>query len=290
MALVRITEFTDPGCPWAWSAEPFRRRLLWRYGDQIEWRLRMVVLAESPQEYLDKGLTPEKVTRAYQTIQREHGMPMDTSLRPRMSATAPACRAVVAVRLHSPDAERALLRALRVRHFAGQLLDDRATREDAVRDVRLDAVAVEGWMQRAETEAALDEDRAAARNPTPAALAQEHRLTSHDGGHRYTCPSYEIVRLADGLQIDVPGFQPYDSYEVALANLMPDAELRDPPESMLQLLDWAAEPLATREVAVVCGIEHDEARQQLGRVAVERHLGYDGLWTAPGMLAVKRRL
>ena len=27
MATVRITEFTDPGCPWAFSAEPFRRRI-----------------------------------------------------------------------------------------------------------------------------------------------------------------------------------------------------------------------------------------------------------------------
>jgi len=27
MSEVRITEFTDPGCPWAWSAEPARRRL-----------------------------------------------------------------------------------------------------------------------------------------------------------------------------------------------------------------------------------------------------------------------
>lgn len=29
MADVRVTEFTDPACPWAWSAEPFRRRLEW---------------------------------------------------------------------------------------------------------------------------------------------------------------------------------------------------------------------------------------------------------------------
>jgi hypothetical protein len=27
MADVCITEFTDPGCPWAYSAEPFQRRL-----------------------------------------------------------------------------------------------------------------------------------------------------------------------------------------------------------------------------------------------------------------------
>jgi hypothetical protein len=29
VADVRITEFTDAGCPWAFSAEPFRRRLDW---------------------------------------------------------------------------------------------------------------------------------------------------------------------------------------------------------------------------------------------------------------------
>jgi protein-disulfide isomerase-like protein with CxxC motif len=49
---------------------------------------------------------------------------MDTSLRPRMAATMPACRAVVAVRRHEPEREAAMLRALRVLHFSGWLLDD----------------------------------------------------------------------------------------------------------------------------------------------------------------------
>src|SRR3954463_6741427 len=35
---VCITEYTDPGCPWAYSAEPFRRRLNWLYGERIEWQ------------------------------------------------------------------------------------------------------------------------------------------------------------------------------------------------------------------------------------------------------------
>jgi hypothetical protein len=87
------------------------------------------------------------------------------------------------------------------------------------------------------------------------------------------------VRPGDGLQIDVPGFQPSDVYEAALANLAPGASRRAAPESVLELLEWAGEPLATREVAVVCDISHEEARQQLGRVATERHLGYDGLWS-----------
>ena len=47
-AYVCITKFTDPGCPWAWSAEPFRWRLAWLYAGAIDWRVPMIVLAESP--------------------------------------------------------------------------------------------------------------------------------------------------------------------------------------------------------------------------------------------------
>jgi len=123
MADVCITEYTDPGCPWAYSAEPFRRRLSWLYGDRLEWRVRMVGLAESPEEYLDRGFTPERQSQAFAMIAREHGMPIDTSTRPRMAATIPACRAIVAARLNAPDKMRRLLRRLRVRHFSGHLLD-----------------------------------------------------------------------------------------------------------------------------------------------------------------------
>ncbi len=279
MATVRITEFTDPACPFAWSAEPFRRKLRWRYGDAIEWRLRMVVLADDGDEYAAKGLTPEILAKGAASISRDHGMPMDTSVRDRMSATAPACRAVVAARLHAPEAEAALLRALRVRNFDGEALEDESTRAGAARDVGLDPAALETWMASDDVERMLDEDRAAARNPTAAALAQDDRLADADEGRRYTCPSYEIVRLEDATQIDVPGFQPWAAYEVALANLAPAAQLREPPGTVLELLEWAGEPLATREVAVVCDIEHDEAREQLGHVARERHLGFDGLWS-----------
>ena len=58
---VRITEFTDPTCPWAYSAEPFRHRLDWLYEGQIEWQPRMVVLANTPAEKEEKGFTPEKL-------------------------------------------------------------------------------------------------------------------------------------------------------------------------------------------------------------------------------------
>src|SRR5215203_4565928 len=115
MADVHITEFTDPGCPWAYSAEPFRRRLNWIYGDCLEWEVRMVGLSESPEDYEARGFGPEQQAAAFRHISREYGMPIDTAVRPRMAATVPACRAVVAARRRAPDRMRRLLRRLRVR-------------------------------------------------------------------------------------------------------------------------------------------------------------------------------
>src|SRR5205085_8166353 len=101
MAALRITEFTDPACPFAFSAEPARLRLLWLYGDQIEWRPRMIVLSESPDDYIERGFTPERQVTALETIRARYGMPIDTRMRPRMMATVDACRAVVAARLQA---------------------------------------------------------------------------------------------------------------------------------------------------------------------------------------------
>lgn len=47
---VLITDFTDPSCPWAYSAEPVRQRLDWLYGDRLQWQPRMVGLSESPED------------------------------------------------------------------------------------------------------------------------------------------------------------------------------------------------------------------------------------------------
>jgi predicted DsbA family dithiol-disulfide isomerase len=276
---VVITEFTDPGCPWAYSAEPFRLKLRWLYGDAIEWQPRMVVLAEDPQEYLDKGFTPDKLARGMASIARDHGMPIDTSERPRMAATAPACRAVVASRLHAPEAEQAILRALRVRCMAGELLDEPSTVRNAAADAGLDPDDVERWSAEEAVETTTREDMAAAREPSSAARVLDERLANWSGGRRYTCPSYEILRRSDGVRIAVPGFQPFAAYDVVLANLVPGTERRPAPQSVLEVLEWAGEPLASREVAVICDIDHAAAREELGRVADEVHIGADGFWS-----------
>ncbi len=140
-------------------------------------------------------------------------------------------------------------------------------------------------MAEPETETELREDLALARRPMPAARILDHKLANWSGGRRYTCPSYEIVRAADGVRIAVPGFQPFGVYDVITANLVPGVERRDPPGSVEEALDWSGTPLASKEVAVLCDVTLEEAREQLGRVADEEHVGFDGFWSLNGSRA-----
>jgi predicted DsbA family dithiol-disulfide isomerase len=285
MTVLKITEFTDPGCPFAWSAEPARRRLQWLFGDQLSWELCMVGLSQHASDYEDKGFTPERQSAAFRHLSREHRMPMDFSLRSRMAATVPACRAVVAVRRHRPEQEAVMLRALRVLHFSGSLLDAPETLAAAAEQAGVEPRELEAWMAEPETEAALAADIEAAREPTAGALAQAHKLAgTENGGHRYTCPSYEIQR-PDGVSLSVPGFQPVAAYEVAIANLAPELERRDDPADVGEVLAWADAPLATAEIAAVCGLSLEDARAQLGAVAHEQHIGFEGLWHLAPALA-----
>jgi predicted DsbA family dithiol-disulfide isomerase len=281
MASLTIREFTDPACPFAFSAEPGRLKLRWLYGDQIEWQPRMVVLSESPDDYVAKGFTPERQVGALETIKRRYGMPIDTRRRPRMMATVHACRAVVAARLRAPDREQALLRRLRIRAMAGDLIDEPGVIALCAREAGIDPMT----LFRAEAddpalEVALREDMVAARAPSAPALALEHKLAP---GPRYTCPSYEIERSGgDGWpRFDVPGFQPVEVYEAAIANLAPELERRHAPDSVAEVLEWAGEPLAAAEVATICGIGRDEAEAQLEAVVGSANGG--GWWSLPAV-------
>jgi len=281
MPTVSVRHFTDPACPFAFSAEPALRRLEWLYGDQLEWETCMVVLSQSAEEYAEKGLTPAKMAAGLRKLGEKHGMPVDPTERERMPATVEACRAVVAARLHTdPIREAALLRRFRVLGMGGGLLDDRALREQAASEIGIDARALEGWLSEEAVNDALTADRAAARSPIAAARALDHKLAGPDEERRYTCPSLEL-RADGGEPVAVPGFQPVESYEAALANLAPDLERRDDPESVEAVLDWAPFALATVEVAAVCDRDTATVRTELARAGAGfTPVGTDGYWSA----------
>jgi predicted DsbA family dithiol-disulfide isomerase len=277
-----VVHFTDPACPFAFSAEPQRLQLRWHYGDQLTWRTVMIGLHETAEAAAAKGLTPERVEPAMRMLQARHGMPIDVALRPRVPGTVPACRAVVAVRLHAPDAalEDAFIRRLRVRYMGGELLDEQVTIDAAAADVGIDAADLAAWVANPATEEALRDDMRAARTPHPSALVLDHKLSpSEDGGRRYSAPSYEL-RVGDDVAA-APGFQPWESYDVAIANLAPAVERRAPAADVAEVLAWADMPLATAEVAAIRGIEVDAARTELEQAgATYEAVGEDGYWSA----------
>src|ERR1700742_3939367 len=116
MSPVSIELFTDPACPFAFSAEPVRQRLRWHYGDGLRWTVRMIILTR------EKGHA-EALAEGAPTLQRLYGMPINPAPYPRPASSEPACRAVVAARLHDPERAQPLLRRLRGRGMQGGLAD-----------------------------------------------------------------------------------------------------------------------------------------------------------------------
>jgi hypothetical protein len=270
---VEITHFTDPACPFAFSAEPVRMRLRWLYGDQLRWITRMIVLTLEPGE-------AEKLAEGAPTLQRLYGMPIDPAPYPRPASSEPACRAVVAARTHAPRVADALLRRLRVRVMLGGLVDDPELIAAAAREVGLDPDELERWCSSAPVQEALEADIAAARSPSAAARALDHKLGGPRSQRRYTAPSYELVNPATGALAAVPGFNPIEAYEVAIASLAPELARQPPPATVDELLAWAGEPLATMEVAAVMQLTPVAARVALGRAATPIAAGADFYWEA----------
>src|ERR1700754_1039165 len=131
---MRVTLFTDPACPFAFSAEPVRRQIKWHYGDQLEWTIRRIVLPLAPGE-------PAKLAEGAPGLQRKYGMPIDPRPYAREFSSEPACLAVVAARLHAPDRVERFLRRLRVRAMLGEFLDDPGMIAAAAEEAGVDPTA-----------------------------------------------------------------------------------------------------------------------------------------------------
>jgi predicted DsbA family dithiol-disulfide isomerase len=272
MRVLEIAHFTDPACPFAFSAEPTRLGLRWHYGDQLRWRTRMIVLTLEPGE-------AEKLAEGAPGLQRLYGMPIDPAPYPRPASSEAACRAVVAARVNAPEVEERLLRRLRVRVMAGGLLDDPQLIAAAAHDVGVDPAALQAWCASDEVAAELGADIEAARAPAPSARTLDHKLGGPPERRRYTAPSYEIRRADKATAVTVPGFNPVEAYETAIANLDPEVVRRPKPESVEDLLDWADEPLATAEIAAVMQLDMGQARAALSRVARPCPAGAELYWT-----------
>src|SRR5690349_10115478 len=120
-APIRTTLYTDPGCPWAYSAIPALRVLEWRYGSQLDWRLVLIGLTESSEQYVKRGYSTLRSARG-QLGFRRFGMPFAPSPKARVSATARACRAIIAAGHIQAGSEWQALRALQLSQFTSPVV------------------------------------------------------------------------------------------------------------------------------------------------------------------------
>jgi len=250
-AVIQVTHFTDPGCPWAYSALPAHTTLRWRYGEQLRWTLVMIGLTEEADQYAARGYTPTRSAIGYGRFRRFE-MPFQITPKARLSATSPACRAVVATRLTSPALEPAALRALQFAQFTTTgTLDDLDTLRSALASVDgLEARAVVERIDDPKVLAAYETDRARARAAAGSPTEFQGKAANTDGAVRYTAPSL-VFDGPNGQRLEAGGFQPIEAYDVVIANLNPALERRPPAADPLEVLNAFPYPLTTAEVAAV---------------------------------------
>ncbi len=251
MATLTVTHFTDPGCPWAYSASPDLAVLHWRYGAQLQWRHVMIGLAEDAQLYLDRGYTPTAMATGYRRFRR-YGMPFATAPKPRVSATSPACRALVATRQAAPEREWEAFRALQFAQFTSTaLLDEPEDLRAALARVEgLDAAAIVGAIDTPEVRDAYEADRAETRTAEGGATHFQGKSFNSDGNERFTAPTLKL-EAAGGASLEAGGFQPIEAYDVCIANLDRTLTRRAPATDPLEVLGAFEYALTTREVAAV---------------------------------------
>ncbi|HTR73733.1 MAG TPA: hypothetical protein VMH33_00560 [Solirubrobacterales bacterium] len=289
--------FTDPGCPWAYCSRPAIARLRWRFGDQIDWRLVVIGLSEDTSRYESLGFTPGRMAAGWRSFEERFGMPFGSGVKPRLGATSRACRAVVVAREESPQLGYAALRALQLMQFTTtEVLDDDEALRRALEPIDgLDAVAVVARIDDPEIVDAYEEDKARARSADGRPTHVQNRHSSSDGPVRYTAPSV-VFEMPDGRWIEVGGFQPFESYDTALANLEPGLERRPAPERAADAVLTYPIGLTTAEVAAImrpsdlfdadpAAVEHELLHAVADGELICDPAGSDALWRPAAAVA-----
>ena len=287
MGSIAVTMFSDAACPWAYSVSPSLRVLEWRYGEQLTWRLVLIGLTEQASQYVERGYTPLRGAQS-QVRFRRYGMPLAPQPKERVSATARACRAVVAARLVEPGSERRVFRALQLANFTTPLLLDE---DDQLRETLrlLPGVDADAIVDRLDDQAvsdAYERDKAEARTAAGSAAELQGKTARTDGPVRFTAPSLLFER--NGQRLIAGGFQQTDAYDVLVANLDPGLDRQPAPDTPAPLLERFPDGLTTQEVAALLARGNDPVDRPAAEnallelaatgTATRTPLGDDALW------------
>jgi len=108
---VKVTLYTDPGCPFGFNAQRQELQLMWHYGHAAEIERRMIVLTEKTVSFAERGMSPDMIARGREHLSATYGMPMGSEAATEAPATIDACRAYVGAVdawLADPEVEAAL--------------------------------------------------------------------------------------------------------------------------------------------------------------------------------------
>jgi 2-hydroxychromene-2-carboxylate isomerase len=260
--------YTDPACPWAYSAIPALRALEWRYGEGLDWRLVVIGLTERASQYVERGYTPLSAARGQAEFRNRFGMPFAATPKARMAGTARACRLIVAAGIDDPGAQWRVLRALQLANFTTTMLLDE-DRDLAAALVGVPGVDGESLVARIDDDdvvAAYERDRAEARTAAGSAAELQGKTATTDGPVRFTAPSLVLER--DGARLVAGGWQPLAAYDVCVANLEPGIRREAPPDGPEPLLRRFTDGLTTQEVAVVLARDNDDPDREAAELAL----------------------
>ncbi len=284
--MIRATLYTDPVCPWAYSANPALRVLEWRYADALEWRLVTIGLRDDVSPAAQAAFDAARRAAGQAFFRDRYGMPFGLVPKARASASGRACRAIVAARLDEPGSEWRVLRALQLALFTTELLADD---DDGLRDA-LRPIGAEGVVDRLDDPDVVESyerDKAEARSAAGTPAEAQGKTSTSDGPVRFTAPS--VVFELDGRALVAGGWQPLLAYDVLIANLDPALRAAPPPESPLPLLEHFRDGLTTAEVALLLAggpdpvPRYDDTMAALLELVAEglatkTPLGQDALW------------
>lgn len=283
-----VTCFTDPGCPWAYSANPALITLRWRYGEQLRWRFVMIGLAEEADQYLARGYDPVRSAAGHTLFRDRYGMPFSTAPRPRLLGTGLGCKAVIAARLLDPPKELAVLRALQFAWFnTTLLLDERDGIGAALADVQgLDVQALLHALEGKEVLDAYQSDKQETRLAEGGPTHFQGKARQTDGPVRYSAPS--LIFRSGERRLEAGGFQPLEAYDLAIANLDTSLQREPPPDSPLPALQRFPIGLTSQEVATILAPNNTPPDKRAAEVALIElvgsgkarrvALGNDALW------------
>ena len=263
---VEVVEYTDPLCSIAWGTEPYKRRLQWRYGNNLRWRTVMAGLCKDnstvkmfqPWNPFEAGQMYLKVWKRVNGIT---GMPYPADLRYMALTTDPPCLLVKAAQCQGEDVAERVLRRFREAVFLyGAPVDhiDQAARAlQGVKGLDMDLLLRDVGSQTVNDAYLKDWEETRQPNDYVRRLAEEDAdhlagpMMKSEGHERYNLPTF-IFRGPEGEQT-LPGYRPFEEYEAALESVSPgmakNAASNPSPDAALER--WPS--LTNTELDLICG-------------------------------------